>query len=72
MSQYLPATARKWLYGVLLAAVPILIIYGVLDSEAAPLWVALAGAILGPGVALAHTPAPEDYQPAAEATDLEE
>ena len=52
---------RKWIYGVCLAVVPILVLYGVIDSEAAPLWIALIGAIVAPTVALANlTPIPQE------------
>jgi hypothetical protein len=42
---------RQWLYGVLLAAVPLLIIYGILDAEQAALWVGAGAAMLGLGTA---------------------
>jgi hypothetical protein len=45
---------RKWIYGVCLAVVPILVLYGVIDSEAAPLWIALIAAVVAPTVALTH------------------
>lgn len=47
---------RKWLYGVLIAAVPLLIVYGVIEDAQAPLWIALVGAVLGNATAAAHTP----------------
>lgn len=46
---------RAWIYRILVAAIPILIAYGVLDAEDAALWVALAGALLGFGLATANT-----------------
>lgn len=46
---------RAWIYRILTAAVPLLIVYGVLDDQAAPLWVALAAAALGTGTASAYT-----------------
>lgn len=46
---------RAWIYRVLTAVVPILIAYGVLDEQAAPLWVALGGAVLGTGLAAVNT-----------------
>lgn len=46
---------RGWIYRVLTAVVPILIAYGVLDEQVAPLWVALGAAGLGTGLAAANT-----------------
>jgi len=43
---------RQWLYGIVLLAVPILVVYGVIEDQAAPLWIALGSAILGQGTAL--------------------
>lgn len=53
---YLTPQVRTWIYSVLLAAIPLLIVYGVLDEQTAPLWIALAAAILGQSMALAHIP----------------
>ncbi|MFW0112099.1 phage holin [Rothia sp. CCM 9416] len=56
--------ARKWVYGVALAVVPLLTAYGLVSEELAPLWVSLVSAVLVPGLALANTPgagnSPED------------
>lgn len=41
---------RRWLYGVAVAAVPILTVYGILAESDAALWIGLAGAVLGTGV----------------------
>lgn len=50
---------RKWIYGVCLAVVPLLVAYGVIDESVAPLWIALIGALVAPALALANlTPAP--------------
>ena len=46
---------RAWIYRVLIAALPLLTAYGVVSESQAPLFVALAGAILGTGVAVANT-----------------
>lgn len=46
---------RAWIYRVLTAVVPLLIVYGVLDEQSAPLWVALGAAVLGTGMAAANT-----------------
>lgn len=48
---------RAWIYRVTTAAMPLLIVYGVVTDETAPLWVGMAAAILGTGTAAAHTPA---------------
>lgn len=53
---WLTPQARGWLYGILTALIPLLITYGVLDQQTAPLWLALAASILGTSTALAHTP----------------
>lgn len=45
---------RRYVYGIALAAVPLLIVYGLITAEVAPLWVAMAGAVLVPGLALAN------------------
>lgn len=46
---------RAWLYRVTLAIIAIAGTYGVVDEAAAPMWVALAAALLGSGVAAANT-----------------
>jgi hypothetical protein len=51
---------RKWLYGIALTVVPLLVVYGVLSEEAAPLWVALIGSVLAPSLALSHLTPEED------------
>lgn len=51
------APMRKWLYVVLTAVIPLLIVYGVVDDLTAPLWLALGGAVLGFPLAAANTPA---------------
>lgn len=53
---WLTPKIRTWIYSMLLAGIPLLIAYGVLDEQTAPLWVALGAAVLGQGMALAHTP----------------
>jgi hypothetical protein len=42
---------RQWLYNVSLVAVPLLVVYGIVDDKTAALWVALGAAILGQGTA---------------------
>ncbi len=46
--------ARKWLYLVSLAVIPLLVFYGVISEDSAPLWVALVGSVLAPTLALTH------------------
>lgn len=46
---------RAWIYRVLTAVVPILIAYGVIGEQVAPLWIALGGAVLGIGMAAKNT-----------------
>lgn len=55
---------RKWLYSVAVAVVPLLVLYGAISQESAPLWLAVIAAFLGvaaPAMALRNlTPnAPE-------------
>ena len=63
---------RKWIYGVCLAAVPILVLYGVIDESAAPLWIALIGALVAPSLALANMtpPGPSDLHDGADIPDV--
>ena len=61
INKYLTREVRKWLYGVSLTIIPLLVAYGVLEESAAPLWVALVGSILAPTLALTHlTPKGDD------------
>lgn len=60
MEKYLTREVRKWVYGICLAVVPLLVLYGVIDSEAAPLWIAVIGAIVAPTLALTHLTPKED------------
>ena len=50
---------RKWLYGISLAGVPLLVAYGVISKDAAPLWIAFLGALISPTLALTHLSPPE-------------
>lgn len=50
---------RKYLYGVSLVALPLLVFYGVVSESAAPLWIAAAGGVLTPGLALNNLPPKE-------------
>lgn len=58
--------ARKYFYRLLLAVIPILIFYGIIQEEIAPQIIALLGALFGFSVADFNTPKegkeePEDY-----------
>jgi hypothetical protein len=56
---HIPAHTRRWIYGVCLAAVPLLVALGILENEIAPLVIALVGAVIAPGLALANITPPE-------------
>jgi hypothetical protein len=64
MERLMTRQVRKYLYGVTIAAVTVLVAYDVISGEAAPLWLALGAAVLGivaPATAITHmTPAPSD------------
>ena len=49
---------RAWLYGIMVAAAALAVIYGITTVEEAGGWLVLAGAALGVsnGLALANTP----------------
>ena len=53
---WLTPDVRRWLYGIATALVPILVVYGVIESSTAPMWVALVASVLGTGTTLAHVP----------------
>lgn len=46
---------RAWIYRISLAVIPLLIAFGAVAEEDAPLWIALAGAVLNSGLATANT-----------------
>lgn len=48
------AKLRMYVYGIALAAGPLAIAYGAISQEEWPLWAALAGAVLVPGLAMAN------------------
>ena len=53
---------RRWIYGIAIAAVPLLVAYGVIAESDTALWIGLAGAVLGtcvPALAAANTPPDE-------------
>ena len=45
---------RKYIYLISLAVIPLLVFYGVISEEAAPLWIALVAAVVAPMTALTH------------------
>lgn len=66
MSKFFTRETRKWIYGICLAVVPLLVLYGVIDEAAAPLWIAVIGAVVAPTLALTHlTPKEGPDEPAA-------
>jgi len=54
LNKLMSREGRKWLYGIALTVVPLLVAYGVLTEDAAPLWIALIGSFLAPTLALTH------------------
>lgn len=50
--------ARRWVYGVAVAVVPILTAYGILSETQAPLWLGVVSAVLVPSLAWSNTPTP--------------
>ena len=46
MNRYLTPVVRRWVYGLALAALPVLVYYGLVAVEAAPLWLAFVLALL--------------------------
>ncbi len=46
---------RAWIYRVITAALPLLTFYGVVADEVVPLYLALAAAVLGTGLAARNT-----------------
>jgi len=53
-------STRAYLYRVLTAAAPLAAAYGLVAEQELPLWLALAAAVLGNGVAAVHTPRNEE------------
>lgn len=51
-------TTRRYIYGVAVAVLPLLIAYGIIEEHTAPLWVAALGSILVPGMAWSNTTTP--------------
>ncbi len=44
--KYLTPAVRRWLYSLAIAALPLLIYFGLVDPVAAPLWLAFVVALL--------------------------
>lgn len=57
---WLTPQVRRWAYGIITAAVPLLVVYGIIEAATAPLWLALAASVLATTTALAHTPSGGD------------
>jgi hypothetical protein len=51
---------RAWLYRISIAVVPILVAYGVLESEDAAVWIGLAAAVFNSVLASANTSTKSD------------
>lgn len=45
MKKYLTRTVRAWVYGLCIAALPLLLHYGIVDVKAVPLWAGFALAL---------------------------
>ena len=60
LSKLMSREGRKWLYGIALTVVPLLVAYGIIEKSAAPLWIALIGSLLAPTLALTHLTPEED------------
>lgn len=59
MNRYMPTPAvRAWIYGVLAAAAPLAVVYGLLTEQEVALWLGVVSAALGNGLALLNTPTP--------------
>lgn len=60
-NRWIPSpAARLWMYGVAVAVAALLIGYGILTIEQGGLWLAVVGAILGTGNAVAARNVPRD------------
>ena len=66
---WLTPEVRRWVYGIVGTAVALLVGYQALSTEHAALWIALAGAILLPGMAIAHLPTTPGSRPTDDADD---
>lgn len=53
---FLTAERRAWLYRMVVAALPLLVFYGVAAEEEIALWAGVIAAFLSTGTAALHTP----------------
>ena len=63
LEKILSPEGRKWLYGITIAVIAVLTGYDLITPDKAPLWLALAAALLGivaPAVAIKHVPNSEE------------
>ena len=61
---------RRYVYGIAVAAIPLLVIFGVIAQDDAQVWLNLAAAVLGLGTtALALPNTPKDAAPIAAPAD---
>ncbi len=51
----MPESTRAYIYRVLVVAQPLATAYGIIDDQKAALWLALAAAVLGLGLAVKNT-----------------
>lgn len=75
---HIPMNVRRYIYGVSLALIPLLVALGIVEESIAPLVVALVGAVVAPGLALANMspddePHPHwDYEDEAELAEADD
>jgi hypothetical protein len=60
---HIPMEIRRWIYGVALAGIPLLVAFGIVEESQAPLWVAFVAAVIAPGLALANISPDDDQNP---------
>lgn len=63
ITELIPPSVRSWLYGIATAIIPLLSAYGIISEQNAPLWIALAGALLATSTALAYRPTRTPKEP---------
>lgn len=51
-----PAKVRRWIYGVLVAAAPLLVLYGIAEKAEIAIWIAVLSSALGHGMAAVKVP----------------
>lgn len=56
----IPAKYRRWVYGVSVATVPLLVAFGWLDDNVAPAVLGLLNAVFVGGLAFANVPKADD------------